>query len=194
MMSASFSSDESLARDARGGSRGAFEELVRRYQVPMIRFLSRGPAPSHAEDDVQETFLRVYRSLERYDPDRPFRPWLFSVAWRQALDRRRSIRPTAAVSEASAGPASDDPARTAAIADDRGHLWATARQSLKAEPFSCVWLHYAESMPVAEVAVALGRSQVWVKTTLLRSRRRLKIALGAAHQPVAGPVVAGGVP
>jgi RNA polymerase sigma-70 factor (ECF subfamily) len=173
--------DESLARDAQSGSRYGFEQLVLRYQVPLIRFLQRGPTPNHAEDDVQETFLRVYRSLDKYDADRPFRPWLFSVAYRQALDRRRSIRKTVAVNENIAGTGNDNPSTNAAEADTRGHVWSTARRALKAEPFSCLWLHYAESMPVAEVATALGRTQVWVKTCLVRSRRRLKEFLEADH-------------
>jgi RNA polymerase sigma-70 factor (ECF subfamily) len=173
--------DESLARDAQSGSRSGFEQLVLRYQVPLIRFLQRGPTPNHAEDDVQETFLRVYRSLDKYNADRPFRPWLFSVAYRQALDRRRSIRKTVAVNENIAGTQDDNPSKSVADADTRRHVWSIARRALKAEPFSCLWLHYAESMPVAEVATALGRTQVWVKTSLLRSRRRLKEHLQADH-------------
>ena len=52
-----------------------------------------------------------------------------------------------------------------------------ARRTLSEEQFGAVWLHYAESMPAREVGEVMGRSWVWVKTTLHRSRRKLAASL-----------------
>jgi len=66
------------------------------YQRPVfslaIRML-RGE--QDAEDVTQETFVRVFRSLDRYDPDRPFTAWIFTIAARLCIDqlRRRRLRP-----------------------------------------------------------------------------------------------------
>jgi len=48
-----------------------------------------------AEDVVQETFIRMFRALDRYDPTRPFGAWLFSIASRLCIDqiRRRKLQP-----------------------------------------------------------------------------------------------------
>src|SRR5436309_8144365 len=52
-----------------------------------------------AEDVAQETFVRVFRALDRYDPARPFAAWIFTIASRLCIDhiRRRKVRPFALV-------------------------------------------------------------------------------------------------
>lgn len=74
-------SDETLARRGKAGDRDAMEALIRRYVRPVYAvatsFLSD---PDDVEDAAQETFLRVVRALDRYDPTRPFAPWLYQIA------------------------------------------------------------------------------------------------------------------
>jgi RNA polymerase sigma-70 factor, ECF subfamily len=80
-----------LARDER-----AYRELVRSYQGAIMNLAWRitGNADDAAEV-AQETFIRVLRSLQTYDPTRPFRTWIFKIASNLALDslRRRKRRP-----------------------------------------------------------------------------------------------------
>ena len=73
--------DEALAGLAASGNMEAFEELVNRHRMPVYR-LARSITGSHddADDAAQETFLRVYRALNTYDPKRPFKPWLKKIA------------------------------------------------------------------------------------------------------------------
>ena len=160
--------DESLACEARGGSATAFEELARRYQVPVLRFLQRRGC-REAEDVVQETFLRAYRSMATYRDGRPFKPWLFTIAHRLSIDAaRRTMRLAEPRPTTSADP-SDDVERSEAAE----RLWATVRQTLGEEPFTAVWLHYGDGMDPRQVAAVMGRSWVWVRTTLHRARRKL---------------------
>ena len=62
---------------AQNGSDEAFTYLVETYQTPVYNLCYRmlGQAES-AEDAAQETFLRAYQHIRRYDPKRPLRPWL----------------------------------------------------------------------------------------------------------------------
>ena len=72
------------------GESEAFGTLVRRYEKPLYGFLSRFCGDGAlAEDVFQETFLQVYRSAGMFDADRPFRPWLFTVAANKARDAMR---------------------------------------------------------------------------------------------------------
>jgi RNA polymerase sigma factor (sigma-70 family) len=79
-------------RLARQGNEAAWEELVTYYQEALFRLaylmLADGAA---AEEVVQETFVRAYLHLDRYDADRPLRPWLFSITANLARNRRRSL-------------------------------------------------------------------------------------------------------
>lgn len=90
-------SDEQLLADYRNGDKNAFARLVSRYQRELYHFLVRflGNRAS-AEDIFQETFLQVHQSAEQFDPQRRFRPWLFTIAANKARDliRSQARRPT----------------------------------------------------------------------------------------------------
>ncbi len=89
-------SDEQLVSLARQGEPAAFEVLVRRYETRLFNYLRRmcGDA-GDAEDLFQETFLRIYTNLDRYQPYRPFRPWAYRIATNACKDllRKRARRP-----------------------------------------------------------------------------------------------------
>src|SRR5215475_7983995 len=85
---------EELAVRARAGSRVSFDEIVVRLRPRLVAFLARRlPDAADAEDVAQETFLRAYDHLDRYDPGRPFATWLFAigkhVATNHAIARTR---------------------------------------------------------------------------------------------------------
>ena len=76
------------------GDEKAYRELVERYQAQVyslsLRMVRRA---EDAEDLTQETFVRMFRALSRYDPTRPFAAWLFTIASRLCIDhiRRRRV-------------------------------------------------------------------------------------------------------
>src|SRR5688572_28735369 len=89
--------DEQLLADYRHGDKNAFAELVGRYQRELYHFLVRFLGNRAAAEDVfQETFLQVHQSAEQFDPQRRFRPWLFTIAANKARDliRSQARRPT----------------------------------------------------------------------------------------------------
>ncbi len=103
-------SDEQLLADYRIGDKGSFTALVSRYQRELYHFLVRflGNRAS-AEDVFQETFLQVHQSAEQFDPQRKFRPWLFTIAANKARDliRSQARRPTNPL-QASINPGDND--------------------------------------------------------------------------------------
>jgi DNA-directed RNA polymerase specialized sigma24 family protein len=86
-------SDEDLAGRAQEGCSASFEELVRRFQVPLLQFLQRWAAREDAEDLVQDTFVRAYRNLHRYRSSWRFATWLYTIARRLSINQRRRSRP-----------------------------------------------------------------------------------------------------
>jgi len=75
------------------GSEDTFEELVRRYQRPIVSYIYRMLNDYDGSLDVaQEVFIKVYKSLERYSSDYKFSTWLYRIAHNAAIDhiRKRS--------------------------------------------------------------------------------------------------------
>ena len=85
-----------LIRRCLAGDEKAYRELVERYQAQVYSVALRMVRRSEdAEDLTQETFVRMFRALSRYDPTRPFAAWLFTIASRLCIDhiRRRRVSP-----------------------------------------------------------------------------------------------------
>lgn len=165
-------SSEELAVRARDGSRGSFDELVVRHRPRLVAFLARRLADAaDAEDVAQETFLRAFDHLDRYDPGRPFSTWLFAigknVAANHAIARsRRDARHHQG--RPVEGAVSDE-----APASEASDLWQRAAAVLSPAAYRILWLRYAQGLTVREIATQLDRSSVAVKVTLFRARRRL---------------------
>src|SRR5256714_15113450 len=89
--------DEEYLAAYRKGDHTSFAALVERYQRELFHFLVRFLGDrAGAEDIFQETFLQVHQSADQFDPERRFRPWLFTIAANKARDLMRSQarRPT----------------------------------------------------------------------------------------------------
>ncbi|MEE8191228.1 MAG: RNA polymerase sigma factor [Gemmatimonadales bacterium] len=82
--------DAELAALAQAGDRDAFGELVRRHAA-QARRVARAILgdPDEADDAAQDGFLAALRHLGRYDPARPFGPWLLRIVANAASDRQR---------------------------------------------------------------------------------------------------------
>src|SRR5688572_29109091 len=81
--------DGELATRARQGDEAAFTALVVRHQKPVRALCRRLLGPADADDAAQETFVRAFTHLGRFDASRPLAPWLLTIARRLCLDRRR---------------------------------------------------------------------------------------------------------
>ncbi|MFO7260748.1 MAG: sigma-70 family RNA polymerase sigma factor [bacterium] len=88
--------DSSLVAQFLAGEKRAFGELVERYQVRLLNFIYRTIGDrDRAEDLVQETFVRVYRHLHRFDQSKKFSTWVYTIASNLAKNelRNRSRNP-----------------------------------------------------------------------------------------------------
>jgi RNA polymerase sigma-70 factor (ECF subfamily) len=86
-------SDADLVVRAREGDTEAFGELVTRHQTAVFRAaLAALGSPADAEDVTQEAFISAYTRLSSFKGNASFKTWLLTIAWNQAINRRRSIR------------------------------------------------------------------------------------------------------
>jgi len=170
--------DEStLIRHAANGDAAAWEPLVLAHQEAVFRlsYLLLGD-PDDAEDIAQETFLRAWNHLKRFDPTRPLRPWLLSIASNLASNRRRSAgRYWAALTRAfrneptSSASTEERSARHMQASD----LWKAVR-NLSMPDQQIVYLRYFLELSVTETAEVLNVAEGTVKSRLSRALERLR--------------------
>ena len=189
-------SDEKLTRQSQAGSLAAFEELVHRYERRIYGFVAKccGSA-SDASEITQDTFVRAFQAIARFDSRQAFAPWLFTIARRKCIDRHRAAlrineEPLPAV------PGTDDPSEALAQREERQNLWALARRRLPIAQFQALWLRYAEDMAVAQIAQVLGRTQTHIKVLLFRGRNALgkELQAGLPSRPPAAPITLETIP
>ena len=170
--------DEStLVRHAANGDAAAWEPLVLVHQEAVFRlsYLLLGDADD-AEDVAQETFLRAWNHLKRFDPTRPLRPWLLSIASNLASNRRRSAgRYFAALTRAfrNEPTASTSTEEKSARQMEANDLWK-AVQNLSVPDQQIIYLRYFLDLPVTETAEALQVAEGTVKSRLSRALERLR--------------------
>jgi RNA polymerase sigma-70 factor (ECF subfamily) len=169
-----------LIRRARQGDGAAWEALVLANQEGAFRFayLFLGDA-GQAEDVAQEAFIRAFRSLDRFDPTRPFRPWLLSITANLAKNQRRSVsRYLAALGRlVRESPVKVDGLETGIQNRlDSQALWQAVRR-LDPNDQQIIYLRYFLDLSVAETSESLGLPEGTVKSRLHRALNRLRTVI-----------------
>src|SRR6267142_580477 len=84
--------DADLVVRARQGDPAAFGELIDRHRSAVYRAaLAALGSHTDAEDAAQDAFLMAFRRLDSFRGDASFKTWLLTIAWHQAINRRRSL-------------------------------------------------------------------------------------------------------
>ena len=123
-----------------------------------------------AEDVSQEVFLRVFRSLKRWDRNRPLRPWVMSIAvnrcktWLGQRGRRPEL--VEYLAETIAAPENDEPTELA-------REMKIALNSMRVEYRMVFVMFHEQGLPYDEIAEAVGKPVGTVKTWLHRARQEM---------------------
>ena len=165
------------------GDHAAYSALVEAHRDIAFRvaYLVTGTA-ADAEDAAQDAFVKAFRQIRRFDPSRPFRPWLLRIVGNEARNRRRSKArrfnyEVAASGRSEAGPPSELPESAALRADiDRQILAAVNR--LPEKERLVVGLKYFLELSGKEAAFSLGVPVGTVKSRLNRALQRLREEIG----------------
>jgi RNA polymerase sigma-70 factor (ECF subfamily) len=172
---------EELAAKAAAGCLLSFERLVRTYQDRLFTFLLQIVQNEHdAEDIAQETFVKAYNHLGRFDGRARFSTWLYAIAKNTAfnhLRRRRSHQPIEELAEVLPAP------EAALDNNERASIWAAAK-TLKPKYSETLWLFYAEGFSLKEVAEIMNTNSITVRVNLHRARAALGKKLERLNSPM----------
>ena len=173
-----------LAR-ARRGDGEAFRELVERHSHSVFRLAFRMTGNEQdAEDVVQESFLRAYKQLARFESRANFGTWLYRITANCAVDH---IRARQARHDVSRGEALDtevhQPAADAPDPERRAHsaeIERTVQQAMNGlsplERAAFTLRHY-EGRSIDEIATTLGLGMSAAKHSVFRAVKKLRLAL-----------------
>lgn len=184
--------DQHLVTLARSGSEKAYRELLDRYQRPVFSLVYRMVRDrEQSEDLAQETFVRVFNHIERYDPKYKFSSWIFKIASNLAIDALRKKEPKTVSLDGSRNARTDDEveaSRITVVSTDEnpeealesrelGEEIEEAIGTLRAEYRTAILLRHVEGRPYEEISEIMGIPLGTVKTYIHRARTQLRDSL-----------------
>ena len=163
----------------------ALREIFELHHIAVIR-LAYAIVRDHdmAEDVTQEVFVKLPNAIRRYDPRRPFTPWLHRVVVNASLDElRRNQRRRETPLDHSQGVPTEAPSPEDALqqSDDRELLW-WALGKLSAKQRAVVLLRYYAGLSESETAAALNCKRGTVKSRLHTAITNLAKQLGVSRR------------
>jgi RNA polymerase sigma-70 factor, ECF subfamily len=177
--------DAEVLKACREGDERAYRTIVERYQRQVFSLAMRMVRSAEdAEDLTQETFVRMFKAIDRYDPTRSFPAWLMTIASRLCIDhiRRRKVRPVPLVRE-DAGTHEEqvidveDPGPTPDVITSHREEERQAQSLIDSLPPHyriVVMLRHQQDLSYEEVAEALSLPIGTVKARIHRARALLK--------------------
>jgi RNA polymerase sigma-70 factor (ECF subfamily) len=179
--------DEAAAARAKAGDADAFRVLVERHSRPLFRLAFRMTGNEQdAEDIVQDTFLRAYRRIGKFDERASFGTWLYRITVNCSLDLVRA-RKRRSEQSGPANPEMDDlmqslpstgatPDRMAMSGEARQRI-AEAMEELSASERTAFVLRHFEGMCIDEVSRVLGCRPGAARHCVFRAVQKLRRAL-----------------
>ncbi len=179
-------SDSSLVLACQDGDMAAFEALYRAYFGPVYDFAVRTTKdPNTAADLAQDAFIKAHARIGQLRNPEAFRPWLYAIVRREALNRFRDQSRESVVSTLEgddmtgtnpllsriADDPAHDPAVAAEFADSASLVWDAAA-SLDADTYTVLDLHVRRGLTSAEIADVLGISKGNAYTKVNRMKER----------------------
>jgi RNA polymerase sigma-70 factor (ECF subfamily) len=187
--------DSSLVREAQRGDKAAFEELVRRYDRPVLRLaLHLTGSEQDAQDIYQEAFLRAYRNMPRFRFECSFYTWVYRIVTNLCLDHLRKKHLHSQNVTAIAGDGKEEelvnlmPGRAPGSSPERslaglvpGQCVVRALLRLSPRERMVFELKHYHGLKLRTVAGILNMTDGATKNTLLRATQKLRTQLAEAR-------------
>ena len=184
--------DHELIALARTGSEKAYRELLDRYQRPVFSLVYRMVRDRElAEDLTQETFVKVFNHLDRFNPKYKFSSWIFKIASNLAIDTLRKREPNTVSLDGSRHAQTADEIESSRItveskdenpeefleAKELGQEIERAISKLRPEYRTAILLRHVEGRAYEEIAEIMSLPLGTVKTFIHRARGELRETL-----------------
>lgn len=179
--------DGELMARVRGGDWDALAPLLARQERPLFAFFHRlGCDPNSVEDLVQEVMIRLYEARSRYDPARPFSPWLYGIArnvWRDYLRRQGHRRAAVRAMESAEGLDSPvlDPLERSQAGEEAERVRRALERLPEEQRVTLILRHY-QGLTYEEISETLAVPLGTVKWRIHEAMQRLREWIGARER------------
>lgn len=174
--------DPELIRSSLDGDERSTEELIRRYWDQAARSALLIIGDEHlAEDAAQEAFISVLGSLKKFDPERPFGPWVHRIAVNKAIDRARKAGRQPALIE---DPETRAPGSVPEA--DSGAEVLEAMAGIAVEDRALLVARYVLGYRATEIAEWFGVPAATVRVRIHRAAERVRGLVGEGGDDGAG--------
>lgn len=171
------SSDEQLIKAYRSGDDGALRELIDKHSPSIYRFIYRLIGkPAEVTDVTQEVFIKMWKNLPAFKPEKNFKAWLFTIAHHTAIDHLRRKKPLlfsqldteeSAFADTLADP---EPLADNIISNrELGERLTEALETIRPEHRTIVLLHIAHDLTFLEIAEIVHKPLNTVKSQYRRA-------------------------
>ena len=166
--------ESELVRDAQTGDRAAFAVLVERYWDRLYRWLFQLTHDSHAAEDLtQETFLKAYSAINRFQAGTNFRAWLFRIGHNNFVNLHRSKTANQRQAMPADVPTQQDGPIEETLSREALQELARAVARLPAEFRTAFLLRVDEGMSFRSIAAVLGVTEETARWRVFKARQKL---------------------
>jgi RNA polymerase sigma-70 factor (ECF subfamily) len=167
--------DLDLVERWKAGDQRAATLLVERHAAALARFASSVGARGDVDEVVQDTFVRAFASIDGFRGESSLRTWLFTIARRLLLDRRRSDRRRGEQVEVREGDVTTDyDALDAVVAEETEHRLKSAMKRLSPTQREVFSLRVGEGMSYKEIADTVGTTEGAARVHYHNAMRAIK--------------------
>lgn len=171
-------SDAELIRQWKAGDGGAATRLVDRHAAAVARFVAGAGERQEIEEVVQDTFVRAFGAIDSFRGESAFRTWLFTIARRLLLDRRRAERRDRMVATVDEGDAATQfDALDAMVADESMQRVRRAMDGLSPKQREVFTLRVEQGLGYREIAELIGSTEGAARVHYHNAMRAVKEAL-----------------
>ncbi|MDE6500380.1 MAG: RNA polymerase sigma factor [Rikenella sp.] len=167
--------DRKLANRVLGGDNTAFEYLFNRYREAIHRlFVQRTGNPDDADDLLQETFVKVYVNLHRYNADYTFGQWVYTIARNTFIDYVRRRQDDLPIDDRFTAPASSAPTPEESVINSQQQKQIEHCLGLLDSRYGqLIRMRFIEEYSYEEIAAKLSLPLGTVKTRIHRAREQM---------------------
>jgi len=173
-------SDQKLVKRFLSGDKSAFDALVLRHELSVRSILYRITGNSEdAKDMAQETFIRAYQNLSKFQERSSMKTWILRIAVNIALDAMRKLKRNPSplslsleLTSTVVSPSSEDPQNNLSM-KEKGRALTLAMEKLPFKQRSALALKVSEGMKYKEIANVLEISEDAAKANVHLARKRI---------------------